>query len=325
MKGTLGFRWFAGILATGWFVSGTWAADEPRPLPEDRQARLLKKYPAMDADKDGKVTREEMRKYLSEQHAANRKDLAKPETTEEGPRRLNAGAAARRPGAGPAGLYPDPARLLRMHPEADTDKNGQLSPEEMRAFIREHGAELRAEILKRRPELDANKDGVLSEDELRAAREKEGGLRARLVEMVLKRFPESDANKDGRLTPEELRAFMQANGDKVRAEVLKRHPRLDRDGDGVLSQEEFAAAMRAAAAAGGPGERVNRAQREKRILKSFPEADTDKDGRLSDEEFAAWRKQHPEAGPPAGTKPEEKSAKPARPAKTRKKNNPDQP
>lgn len=273
-----------------------------KPVPAERQARLMKQYPEMDADKDGTLTRDEIQTYMAQQHTRSRKAAAK-----------GGAQAGDAPATRPAAelLRPDPVRFLKNHPDADIDKDGKLTPRELRAYMQAHGPELRAELLKHRPELDTDKDGVLSEEEFRVAQQNQAGRpMVRVAEMVLKRFPESDSNKDGTLSPEELRTYMQTHGAEVRAAVLKKNPKLDQDGDGVLSPEEFRAAMQGAR----PGkEPVNREERDRRILRVFPQVDTDQDGKLSDEEFKAWRKQNAEQGPAEKAAPAPRKAKKQQP------------
>jgi Ca2+-binding EF-hand superfamily protein len=210
--------------AAGIYVMGSPAlAREEKPIPDAKQAEMLKRHPEADADKDGKLTREELRKYT----AANRGEGGK------GQRKAEAGKEGKKQAAEVIGR-PDPAKILAAHPDADTDKDGKLGPDELRAYMKAHGAEFRADLLKEHPELDTDKDGVLSEKELREARA-DLGARSKLAEMVLRRFPEADTNKDRRLSPEEMQTLMQAHGDEVRADVLKRRPELDTNKDGVLT------------------------------------------------------------------------------------------
>lgn len=260
----------AGVMA-GCFVAAAMAED--KPIPDAKQAQLLKKHPELDANKDGKLTRDEVRNLAADKRAPGRKDAPKEGTDAK---KLDKAGMMR----------PDPAKFLANHPDADTNKDGKLSPEEMREYMRAHGDEVRAEIFKNHPELDTNKDGVLSEEEMKAGRAGQD-LRARLAEMVLKRFPEADTDKSGRISPEEMKAFMQTHGDQVRSEVLKRRPELDTNKDGTLSQDELQAAMREAGDSPAAKARIAGV-----ILKRFPEADKDKDGKLSDEELKAFRQEH---------------------------------
>ncbi len=69
--------------------------------------------------------------------------------------------------------------MLKRHPEADLDGNGELSKEEFEAFQAQLKAERLQKLLERAPELDTDGDGVLSEEEARAfergRRSRDGG------------------------------------------------------------------------------------------------------------------------------------------------------
>lgn len=210
----------AGMVVTA-FSWQAWA-QQGKAIPDAKQSQLLKRHPKMDANGDGQLTREEVRTFMAGQKATRPKGEGK------------AGQ-----GKGPGGLL-DPARILEKHPEADTDKDGKLSPAEMRAYMKAHSDEVRAELLKRRPELDTNKDGVLSPEEFRAARE-QIGPRVRLDDVIMKRYPDADADKDGKLSDEEMKAVREKHGEEIRAAILKRFPKADLNGDGQISDEEFRA------------------------------------------------------------------------------------
>lgn len=210
-------------------------------------------------------------------------------------------------------------RILKQHPEADTDGDGTLSDEEMGTFYRERrqegrgpgddgregqgrmrgralGPAEREQLLQQHPELDTNKDGTLDESELRAAgpevrRMLSESLRPSpaAIDWLIKNFDSADLDRDGKLSKEELqqlRSTMGPLGDRgVRSseEILKRYPQADTDGDGKLSMEERRAFMEKE----GPQLRQN-------YLREHPEADANGDGELSQEEFrAAMQKNRP--------------------------------
>ena len=110
-------------------------------------------------------------------------------------------AAAQDPPAEP------PARPQRQMPPGmmekfDTDGDGKLSPDEMKAMQAQRQAQ-RAEMIKK---YDADGDGKLSQEE----RQKMfADMRARHEELVKK----YDANENGKLDPEEYKAAKEAGED----------------------------------------------------------------------------------------------------------------
>jgi Ca2+-binding EF-hand superfamily protein len=114
----------------------------------------------------------------------------------------------------------------------DTNKNGQLDPEEKAALDRDREAR-RAEFMK---EFDKDGDGQLSEAEKEAAREKypRMGHGRHGRDMEARMLAKYDANKNGQLDPEE-REVARRDREARRDEMLKR---FDTDGDGKLSESE---------------------------------------------------------------------------------------
>jgi Ca2+-binding EF-hand superfamily protein len=117
----------------------------------------------------------------------------------------------------------------------DTNKNGQLDPDEKAAFESDREAR-REEFIKR---FDTDGDGKLSEAEKEAAREQfpgmgKGGHGRHGREMHERMIEKYDANKNGQLDPEE-REVARRDREARRAEFMKR---FDTDGDGKLSESE---------------------------------------------------------------------------------------
>jgi Ca2+-binding EF-hand superfamily protein len=117
----------------------------------------------------------------------------------------------------------------------DTNKNGQLDPDEKAALERDREAR-REEFIKR---FDTDGDGKLSEAEKEAAREQypdmgRGGHGRHGREMHQRMLEKYDANKNGQLDPEE-REVARRDREARRAEIMKR---FDTDGDGKLSESE---------------------------------------------------------------------------------------
>ncbi|MEM7678825.1 MAG: hypothetical protein AAF449_22815 [Myxococcota bacterium] len=125
---------------------------------------------------------------------------------------------------------------------ADTDFNGELTRDEMKALRENERAEKATEHFRR---MDANGDGVVSEAEMLAARDarkerigdRRGDRRAKLME----RF---DANGDGELSDTE-RAQARDAAKEMRAQRGERRkargerPRLDANRDGVITRAEY--------------------------------------------------------------------------------------
>ena len=165
-----------------------------------------------DKNNDGKVTFEEASAAVP---SMTREKFEKLDKNKDG-----AVAADEVPKPGDvSGKKPDIAQLARR---ADTDNNGKVTFDEMRAVMPKLD---RARF----DEMDRNKDGVLSpEDRAQAEREGKQGAGEAGAKLM-----ESDANKDGKLTYEELTAakpgFPREAFDKA-----------DRNKDGVLSAEDQA-------------------------------------------------------------------------------------
>jgi Ca2+-binding EF-hand superfamily protein len=230
-----------------------WAADEKTPSA-DKQAKIAQKHPEADANKDGTVTSDEWRQYRDSKKAAGQ-GAGKP-------------ADAGKHG----GRTPDPAKLLAAHPELDTNKDGVLSEDEMKAGreMRMHGgpgmdggpAGVVDMMLARFEKIDTDGNGQLSKEELAAFKAKliergpaggfggrpggpgaEGhGQRGDFAASVLQKYPAADTDKDGKLSPEEMKAFQEGTPDAMRQMFLEKHPDADSNKDGQLSDEEFKAA-----------------------------------------------------------------------------------
>ncbi len=244
----------AGIVGLTWAVA--MAADGQGP-PSDKAARMLEKHPEADANKDGKLSLDEWAKYRQ-----NRKGAGQGPAGE-------AGQGQQR--GGPGDWKPDPERLLKAHPELDTNQDGKLSDEEMQAG-REQFMAMRRQggpgmgpppaagldmLLKRFDEADTDRNGQLSKDEIAAFKGKlppfgpagpgpgfggpggPGPWRAGMAEDLLKNNPEADTNKDGTLSPDEMRALMKGNPGAMRQLFVQKHPEADANKDGQVSDEEM--------------------------------------------------------------------------------------
>jgi Ca2+-binding EF-hand superfamily protein len=162
-----------------------------------------------------------------------------------------------------------PERMQGLFERADANKDGFLTPEEIRAVAKAQAAAANPpEPIRLDPisaALDTNHDNVLSAAEINNA------------PAVLKTL---DKNSDGQLTDDELRPARGPGGGRGNPdEMLTRlFTQFDKNGDGKISRDE---------AAGGPLEEM------------FDRADQNKDGFLTrDEVRAAMQQRGGPNGPP---------------------------
>lgn len=221
-------------------------------------SKLLEKHPDADANKDGKLTVEEAEAYLQ---------------AKRGPGKGGLGLGMRGPGPGPWGKG-DPAQMLKMHPEWDTNGDGALSDEEIEAgrsamwgMSRE---EVAAKILEKHPEADTDGDGKLSPEEFAAFhRGRPGGPPVAPwagLDRLIEQFAEADLDGNGELSKDELIKFRQKFGPPWGAGMGLR---LGQFGDRPIPEQARA-----------------------KMLENHPEADTDKDGKLSDAEMKTFWEQN---------------------------------
>lgn len=90
-------------------------------------------------------------------------------------------------------------RLAKQFDQIDTNKDGQLSRDELKAAKKTQKSQKQAKAAERFKHADANGDGAIS----RAEAEK-GAPR------LAKKFDQIDSNKDGQLSQEELRAYRES-------------------------------------------------------------------------------------------------------------------
>lgn len=91
--------------------------------------------------------------------------------------------------------------LEKHFDEIDTNKDGQISKDEMRAFTKSRKQARKHKAEERFSKADTDHDGSLTRDEA-----DKGGLKR-----IAQNFDAIDANKDGKVTKEELRAYYRAS------------------------------------------------------------------------------------------------------------------
>jgi len=265
------------LVATGlMFLGGGSAMADDKPIPARKQVELMDHHPGIDANGDGVLTATEVDTFFGQQGSTIKGKNDKPMgfRGHKGDRR---GKGPGRHGYG----RPNPDQLLKDHPELDTNQDGRLSREEMRAgrdLVRKERFEKRnRHMLERHPEADVDGNGRLSEEEAQAFGRKPGGdrhsrgmhgRRPNLLRSLIERFKDVDRDGNGQLSLEELRQAEEESDGPMQGGFGRKGPR------------PFC---------GKEGREGHRA----RLLERFPEADANGDGTLSDEEMKAhweqWR------------------------------------
>lgn len=152
------------------------------------------------------------------------------------------------------------ARVKERLGKMDANKDGTVSPDEMRAFA---DGRMKENADERFAAMDTNKDGVISRAEFDAARAKGPGMGERLVRLERREGPDGAAPPPPPGAPE-----MHKRMDRMRI-MMKHH-------DGMVMAQ-------------GDGKGIVIADAVKRALARFDAADTNKDGTLSPEERNAGR------------------------------------
>jgi Ca2+-binding EF-hand superfamily protein len=194
---------------------------EDKPLPPEKQAKVLAKTPGADANSDGVITESEMRAAMAAAKGGSEK------------------------GMGPLALLvpTNPAEILASHPEADTNRDGRLDADERRVFVDGFRAQVEADLIAAYPAVDANRDGRLGPDELRTGQQT---VEQYVGQRILAEHPEADTDRDGRLNREEMRAYREAQSagqvKSATAQVdwlISNFQKVDADGNGQVSLEEL--------------------------------------------------------------------------------------
>ena len=139
---------------------------------------------------------------------------------------MGMGVPGQVPGAGPTGG----SSLVDRFDEIDTDKSGQLSRDEVKAWSAARQQEMRLRVEDHVKAADVNGDGQISLEEARTK-----------LPMAYSHFEFLDANKDGQITMAEFERLRDPGA--MRAEFLKRLKAADKDNDGFLTAVDFAFLM----------------------------------------------------------------------------------
>jgi hypothetical protein len=152
------------------------------------------------------------------------------------------------------------ARVKERLGKLDANKDGTVSPEEMRSFA---DARMKESADERFAAMDTNKDGVISRAEFDAARTKGPGKGERIVRMERREGPDS-------LEPPPPPGAPEMHKRMERMRIMMKHH------DGMVMAQ-------------GDGKGIVIADAVKRALERFDAADTNKDGTLSPDERKAGR------------------------------------
>jgi Ca2+-binding EF-hand superfamily protein len=146
---------------------------------------LSQNFDAIDANKDGQLSRDEMRAY----HQAHRGEgWAQLDADKDGTISRDEAKVA--------------PRLSSSFDALDVNKDGKLSRDEMRSAWAGRGH-------RHGPHMDANADGLISRDEAKSA------------PMLSQNFDAIDANKDGSLSRDEIHAWRRAQQPTANAPAVK--------------------------------------------------------------------------------------------------------
>ena len=120
--------------------------------------------------------------------------------------------------------------LLDRFDEIDTDKSGQLSRDEVKAWTAARQQEMRQRVEDHVKAADTNGDGQISLEEAKAK-----------LPMAYDHFEFLDANKDGQISMAEFERLRDPGA--MRAEFLGRLKAADKDNDGKLNLAEVQVAF----------------------------------------------------------------------------------
>lgn len=140
---------------------------------------------------------------------------------------MNGAGPGHGPGFGPV--------MLEQFDAIDTDKNGQLSRDEIKAWITARQQDMKQRVAEHIKAADTNNDGQISLDEAKAG-----------LPRVHDHFDFLDANHDGQITQAEFERLRDPVA--MRTEVLARLKAADKDGDAKLNLAEVQVAFPAIAA-----------------------------------------------------------------------------
>lgn len=160
-------------------------------------------FTLLDADKDGKVSKDELAAHF-DRVDANKDGFLTPDEMHAHRMAQGGQAFSRLDADGSGSLDRDEvkstSRLAANFDALDADKDGKLTPDELRSAWAGRG-------FQRGPRLDTDGDGMISQEE------------AKNSPRLSANFAAIDANKDGRLTRDEIHAWRHAQRPTATAPV----------------------------------------------------------------------------------------------------------
>ncbi len=310
------FSWVLAVLLAGWTFfamagGASWPQQEKQVKKEkvvvksgesELPAELLQKYPEADANGDGVLTAAELKEHLGDGKFSFKIIRREGDHGGEG-----AGVRVFSTGQSIEGL-------LERFPEADSNGDGSLDPEELRNYIKQHEGPQAVFIGE-----DHGRGGnvfIASEGRLQEA---DFDLIVGSLDEIRSLHPEADINGDGELTREELQEWGSAHarehgrfavkiesdaGDEETADVFVWKFGEDADWTSDSGEKVVIKVRKHEGEEGGEhaevrtivvqrhqdGEELTAEAlqgRGKRLLEKYPEADLDGDGELSKDEAQA--------------------------------------
>jgi beta-lactamase regulating signal transducer with metallopeptidase domain len=184
-------------------------------------AEILERHPEADANSDGELTIEEFKEFLEEHKDEMEGNIFIMKAHGE---ELHFGTEEHAVVHIGEDVSMSSEVILEKHPEADANEDGELSKEELHAFIKEnHGGK----VMVQRIELGEGEDGKVWVHE---------GHEGHKGQKITIQMDEAHLEHLGEGENRHVRVFV---GEPDAAVILEKHPEADTNGDGELSDEEL--------------------------------------------------------------------------------------